>query len=119
MPDNSVTLVGNMTRAAELRFSNSGTAMASFGIAVNNRRKGTNGEYEDEAHFFDVQVFGDLAEHVTESIDKGHRVIVNGRLAYRSWEKDGEKKSKVEIIADSVAPDLRWATAEVTRSEKR
>lgn len=120
MPDNSVHLVGNMTRDAELRFSNSGTAMASFGLAVNKRRKGVNGEYEDEAHFFDIQTFGDLAEHVAESLEKGARVAINGQLAQRSWETtDGDKRSKVEVVADSVAPDLRWATAQVTKVSKQ
>lgn len=120
MPDNSVHLVGNITRDPELRFSNSGTAMASFGIAVNKRRKNASGDYEDEAHFFDIQTFGDLAEHVTESLEKGARVSINGQLAQRSWEtKEGEKRSKVEVTADSVAPDLRWATAVVSRVSKQ
>lgn len=121
MPDNSVTLTANMTRAAELRFLPSGQAVASFGVAVNNRKKNqSTGEYEDsEPHFFDVTAFGSLAENVAESLDKGHRVIINGRASYSSWETDdGSKRSKVEIVADSIGPDLRWATATVTKNEK-
>lgn len=118
MPDNAVTLQGNLTRDFELRYSSSGTAMASAGLAVNNRRKGADGEYEDEAHFFDLQCFGSTADNAAESLMKGVRVIVSGRLSFRQWEKDGERKSKVEVLVDAIGPDLRWATCEVTRNER-
>lgn len=116
--DNSVNLVGRLTRDPELRFASSGTAMANAGIAVNNRRKGANGEYDDEAHFFDLQLFGSLAEHAAESLSRGDRVILTGRLSFRQWEKDGEKKSKVEVLVDAIGPDLRWATAQVIKSDR-
>jgi len=119
MADNAISLTGNITRDPELRFAaTGGTAVASFGLAVNNRKKGRNGEYEDEAHFFDVTVFGDLAEHVAESLTKGMRVLLNGRLQYQQWDdkESGQKRSKVQVVADSVGPDLRWATAVVTKS---
>ena len=121
MTDNNVTLVGNVTRDPEMRFLSSGQPVANFGIAINNRKKGANGEYEDaDPFFFDVQAFGSLAENLSESVTKGTRVILTGRVQFRQWENDqGEKRSKVEIVADSVGPDLRWATAAVTRTPKQ
>ncbi len=118
MADNSVSLQGNLTRDFELRFANSGTAMASAGIAVNSRRKVGDGEYEDEAHFFNLQLFGTLAENAAESLARGDRVVLNGRLSYRSWEKDGEKKSAIEVLVDAIGPDLRWSTCEITKNER-
>ena len=105
-----VTVVGNMTRDPELRFTPGGLAVCSFGVAVNRKR----GE-EEQVSFFDVTAFGSLAENVCE-IGKGSRVIVVGRLEQRSWEQDGNKRSKVEIVADSIGPDVRWATVTVTRA---
>ena len=116
MPDNAVMLAGNATRDAELTFAGSGMAITSFGLAYNTRKQ-VNGEWEDgDPQFFDVKVFGKMAENVAESIRKGMRVSVTGRLQQSSWEKDGERKSKIEIVADTVAPDLKWVTAEVTKS---
>lgn len=117
---NNVTLVGNVTRAPEVRFTPSGASIVSFGMAVNRRwqNKQTN-EWKEQVSFFDVKAWGQLGENVAESIEKGTRVIVSGRLEQRSWEADsGEKRSKVEIVADEVAPSLRWATATVQRIER-
>lgn len=118
---NTVTLVGNATREPELRFTNSGQAVASFGLAFNKRRRNERGEWEDgDPAFFDITCWGQLAENVAESVAKGTRVIVTGRLDQRSWEtQDGDKRSKVEVVADEVAPSLRWATAQVVRNERR
>lgn len=118
--DNSVTLTANLTRDPELRFLNSGQAAAGFGVAVNSRKKDASGEWVDgDPQFFDVTCFGTLAENVSESLTKGTRVVLSGKMSYRSWETDsGDKRSKVEIVCDSCGPDLRWATAEVTRTEK-
>ena len=114
--DNTVTIIGNVTRDPELRYLNSGTALASFGVAWNNRYKDRNGEQVEETSFFDVTCWRDLADNVAESISKGDRVIIYGRLDQRSWEtQEGEKRSKVEIQADEVAPSLRWATAQVNK----
>ncbi len=114
--DNTVTVIGNVTRDPELRYLNSGTALASFGVAWNNRYKDRNGEQVEDTSFFDVTCWRDLADNVAESISKGDRVIVYGKLEQRSWEtQDGEKRSKVEIVADEVAPSLRWATAQVNK----
>jgi single-strand DNA-binding protein len=112
--DNTVTIIGNVTRDPELRYLTSGTALASFGVAWNNRYKDRNGDQVEDTSFFDVTCWRDLADNVAESISKGDRVIVYGKLEQRSWEtQDGEKRSKVEIVADEVAPSLRWATARV------
>ncbi|MDE0803915.1 MAG: single-stranded DNA-binding protein [Acidimicrobiales bacterium] len=114
--DNTVTIIGNVTRDPELRYLNSGTALASFGVAWNNRYKDRNGEQVEETSFFDVTCWRDLADNVAESISKGDRVIIYGRLDQRSWEtQEGDKRSKVEIQADEVAPSLRWATAQVNK----
>jgi single-strand DNA-binding protein len=116
--DNSVTVVGNVTRDPELRFTPSGAAVATFGLAWNRRSTNARGETEEQVSFFDVTCWRQLAENVAESLTKGSRVVVYGRLEQRSWEtNDGEKRSKVEIIADDVAPSLRWATAQVTRND--
>lgn len=112
--DNTVTVVGNVTRDPELRFTLNGAAVASFGLAWN--RKTQDGE--ESVSFFDVTCWRQLAENVSESVTKGSRVVVYGRLDQRSWEnQDGDRRSKVEIIADDVAPSLKWATAQVTKNE--
>ena len=114
--DNTVTVVGNVTRDPELRFAQSGMAIAQFGVAWNRRRQ----DQEDEVSFFDITCFRQLAENVADSIRKGARVVVYGTLQQRSWETDqGDRRSKVEILADDVAPSLKWATADVTKNEYR
>jgi single-strand DNA-binding protein len=112
--DNTVTLVGNITRDPELRFTPAGIAVANFGLAWNRK----NRDGEESVSFFDITCWRDLAENVAESLSKGNRVVVYGRLDQQTWENDnGERRSKVEVIADEVAPSLRWATADVTRTE--
>jgi len=117
---NHVSLVGNATRDPELRFTASGQATASFGLAVNRRwqNRQTN-EWEEQVSFYTVVTWRNLAENVAESVHKGTRVIVTGRLEQRSWETpDGQKKSTVEIVADAVGPDLTYASAHVTKNER-
>lgn len=118
---NTVELIGNITRDPELRFTPSGAAVANFGLAVNRRwRNQQTNEWEEQVSFFDVVCWRELAENVAESLTKGSRVMVSGRLDQRSWETDnGEKRSKVEVVADEIGPSLRWATAQVTRNERR
>jgi single-strand DNA-binding protein len=119
-PGNTVTIVGNATREPELRFTASGQAVATFGVAVNRRWQNRNNEWEESTSFFDVTCWAQLAENVAESVPKGGRVVVTGRLDQRSWEtQEGDKRSKVEIVADDVAPSLRWATAQITKNERR
>ena len=118
---NTVELVGNITRDPELRFTPSGAAVANFGLAVNRRwRNQQTNEWEEQVSFFDIVCWRELAENVTESLTKGSRVMVSGRLDQRSWEtQDGDKRSKVEVVADEIGPSLRWATAQVTKTERR
>lgn len=117
----TATVTGNATRDPELRFTPNGVALATFGVAVNRRRKNAAGEWEDgETEFYDVTAWRELAENVAETITKGTRVLVLGRLSHRSWTTDdGEKRSRVEIVADEIGPSLRFATAEVSRNERR
>jgi single-strand DNA-binding protein len=120
MSGNSITIVGNITRDPELRFTPSGQANARLGVAVNRRWQDRNsGEWQEATSFFDVICWRELAENVSESLKRGTRVVVTGRLEQRTWEQDGNKRSVVEIIADEVAPSLRWATAKVEKTERR
>ena len=118
---NTVIEVGNTTRDPELRFTPGGSPVCNFGIAVNRRwmNKQTN-EWEEDVSFFDVICWADLAENVAETVTKGMRVVVFGRLDQRSWDdKDsGDKRYKIEIVADEVGPSLRWASAQVTKNER-
>jgi single-strand DNA-binding protein len=121
MTDNTVTITGNLTRGPELRLTPGGQATATFGIAVNrawtNRRAQAR---QEPTSFFDVVAWGPLAENAASSLAKGARVVVTGRLDQRSWEtQEGERRSKVEITADDLAPSQRWATAQVTKNERR
>ena len=121
MAGNAVTLVGNITRDPELRFTNTGQATASFGLAVNRRwQNRQTQEWEEATSFFDVVCWREMAENAAESLARGSRVIVTGRLEQRSWETpDGDKRSKVEVVADEIGPSIRWATAQVTKNERR
>jgi len=115
MADNSVTLVGNLTRDPELRFTTGGRGVASFGLAV-SRRYQVNNEWQEQTSFFNVVAWGTLGENAAASLTKGTRLIVTGRLEQRQYEtNDGEKRSVVEVIADEIGPSLRWARAEVER----
>ncbi len=118
---NTVTLIGNVTRDPELRFTPSGQGVASFGLAVNRRwQNRQNNEWEEATSFFDVVCWGTLGENVSESVSKGTRIIVTGRLDQRSWEsQEGDKRSKIEVVADEVGPSLRWASAEVSKNERK
>lgn len=118
MSDNAVTIVGNLTIDPTLKYTTGGRGVASFGLAV-NRKWQQNGEWQEQVSFFNVTCWGTLGENVAASLTKGTRAIVSGRLEQRSWETQaGEKRSVVEIVADSVGPDLRWAQAEVQRNER-
>ena len=121
MPDNTITIVGNVTRDPELRYTPSGQANVRIGMAVNRRwQNRTTNEWEEQVSFFNVVGWGTLAENAGESLSKGTRVIVTGRLEQRSYEtNDGEKRQVVEVVADEIAPSLRWATAQIVRNERR
>jgi single-strand DNA-binding protein len=117
---NNVTVVGNITRDPEMRFTANGRSTTNFGLAVNRswRNQQTN-EWEERTSFFNVVSWGNLADNVGSSLKKGMRVLVTGRLEQRSWETEqGDKRSVVEIVADEVGPSLLFATAEVHRIER-
>ena len=118
--DNFTVQVGNLTDDPELRFTQNGTPVANFRLAVNQRVKQDDGSWRDgDASFFKVNVWRDQAEHVAESLTKGNRAVVLGRLRTRSWETtEGNKRSSTEIDADEVAPSLRWATARPERADR-
>lgn len=116
---NYITVVGNLTRDPELRYTPSGAAVAKFGIAVNRFYTDRTGEKREQTDFFNVNAWRNLAENIAESLSTGSRVIVSGRLQSRSWETDeGQKRTVVEIEADEVGPSLRWATAAVTKTTR-
>ena len=118
---NSTTICGNLTREPEIRYTKEGQATTLLGVAVNRRwQDKSTQEWQEAVSFFDVVCWRDLAENVALSLSKGMRVVVSGRLEQRSWETDdGENRSKVEIVADEVGPSLRFATADVQRTERR
>jgi len=98
---NKIILIGNLTKDPELRYTPQGTAVASFRIAVNSKIK-QHGELKDDVLFIGVVVFGKQAESAGQYLSKGKSVLVEGRLQERSWEKDGQKHSKMEVVASSV-----------------
>jgi single-strand DNA-binding protein len=116
MPDTHVTVTGNLTSDPELKFTTNGAAVANFRIAVTSRIRDGEGWRDGETSFFRVNAWRQLAQHVTDSLSKGDRAVVIGRLKSRSWETpEGEQRSVVEIDAEEVAPSLRWATAKPER----
>ena len=110
MTEASISFAGNLTDQPELRHTGSGIARAMFRVAVSGRR-------EQEPSFFTVIVWRDQAEHAAESLAKGSRVVVVGRLQQRSWTaEDGSARSTLEVLADELGASLRWATATTTRT---
>ena len=117
---NNVFLIGNLTRDPELRFTPSGVPVASFGIAVNKRiQNKQSGEWENDADFFNVVAWFKLAENIAESLNKGDRVVVFGRLSQESWDdKQGQKRTSYRIIANVVAPSLEFASCKLEKNAK-
>jgi single-strand DNA-binding protein len=112
MTEASVSFAGNLTDDPELQHTEGGIARAMFRVAVSGRR-------EQEASFFTVVVWRDQAEHAAESLSKGSRIVVKGRLQHRSWTaEDGSARSTIEVVADELGPSLRWATATTTRATR-
>lgn len=100
---NKIMLIGNTGRDAEMRYLSTGTAKTDFSLAVNQRRRNTAGEWEDQPEWFNVVLFGDQAERISQYITKGKQLYVEGRLQTRSWEDDdGNKRSRTEVIANIV-----------------
>ena len=112
MTEAAVSFAGNLTADSEVRSTEGGIARAMFRVAVSGRR-------EQEASFFTVVVWRDQAEHASQSLAKGSRVVVVGRLQQRSWTaEDGSARSTVEVVAKELGPSLRWATATTTRTTR-
>jgi single-strand DNA-binding protein len=112
MTDASVSFAGNLTDDPEIRSTEAGIARAIFRVAVSGRR-------DQEPSFFTVIVWRDQAEHAAQSLSKGSRVVVLGRLQQRTWTaEDGSARSTVEVVAEELGPSLRWATATTTRTTR-
>jgi single-strand DNA-binding protein len=118
--DNQITIVGNLTDDPELRYTANGAAVANFTVAHSTRIRDAAGNWSaGETSFFRVNVWRALAENAAESLTRGTRVVVTGRLRQRSWEnQEGEKRSMIEIEADDVGPSLKWATAKVEKTSR-
>src|SRR5262249_21226100 len=97
---NRVILVGNLTRDPELRYIPSGTAVTEIGLAVNDRRKGPNGDWIEETTFVDVTLWARTAEVASEYLSKGSSVLIEGRLKLDTWEKDGKKNYKLRVVGE-------------------
>jgi single-strand DNA-binding protein len=113
------TVIGNTTADVELRYSQSGKPVANVTVAVSDRKfdRQKNEWVDGDVWFARCSMFGDLAEHAAASIHKGTRVIGFGRIVQRQWQdKEGQNRSSVELILDALGPDLRYATAQVTRA---
>jgi len=119
MASNSITVVGNLTRDPELRFTQAGKPTVTLGIAV-NRRYQVNGEWQEQTSYMNVVAWDQLAENVAASLTKGARILVTGRLEIREYEaRDGGKRQSVDIVADEIGPTLRWATVQIERTQPR
>lgn len=100
---NHVVIAGNLTRDPELKVTQSGTSVLSFGVAVNDsRRNRQTGEWEDYPNFVDCHVFGNQADALSRILRKGMKVTIDGKLRYSSWERDGQRRSKLEVIVNDV-----------------
>ena len=103
MSINRVMISGNLTRDAELRSTQSGMAILGFGVAVNDRRKNPQtGDWEDYPNFVDCTMFGTRGEKLQQDLTKGTKVAIEGKLRYSSWERDGQRRSKLEVIVDEL-----------------
>ena len=102
MSINKVTISGNLTRDMELRSTASGLAIGGFSVAVNDRRKNKTGEWEDYPNFIDCTLFGSRAEKLQPYLVKGTKVAISGKLSWSQWERDGQKRSKIEVIVDEL-----------------
>ena len=120
MSDNAVTLAGNLTADPELRFTPNGVQVAGFRLAVTPRIRQEGGWRNGETSFFRVRAWREVAANVAESLGRGDRVVVVGRLRTRSWETaNGEQRSVVEVEADEVGVSLKWAIARPQRTREQ
>jgi single-strand DNA-binding protein len=120
MPETFVSLVGNLTDDPEVRFTPQGTQVGSFRLAVTPRIRQGERWTDGDTSYFTVTCWRELAAHASDSLSKGDRALVLGRLRSRSWETaDGERRSVVEVEAEEVGPSLKWATAKPQRANGR
>ena len=118
MAGTQVTVVGNLTREPELRYTQGGKGVTSFGLAVSHRYQ-VNGEWQEKTSFFNVTAWDQLGENAAATLSKGTRVIVSGRLEVREYDaRDGGKRTSVDVIADEIGPSLRWARATIERTTR-
>lgn len=117
MNGNQIFVAGRLTRDPDLTVTASGVSMCKLGIA-SGRRYQKDGEWQEETSFFDVTLWRDLADNVADSLRKGDAVLVAGRMKQREYEKDGAKRTAWDLEVDGIGPDLRWATAAVTRTQR-
>lgn len=117
---NRVVIGGNLTRDPELKRTGGGTSVLTFGVAVNDRRKNPQtGEWEEHANFVDCTLFGARADALARFLEKGTKVTVDGRLRYSSWEKDGQRRSKLEVIVDEIEVGRRGGQQQAEASTHR
>jgi single-strand DNA-binding protein len=122
----TIAIVGNIVRDPELRWTPAGRAVANLTVAENHRRRTADGQgWEDaEPTYWPVSVWGDQAEHVAESLTAGARVVLLGRTGTHTWtptdgERAGQEQRRLEVVAEEIAPSLRWATAKVDKVARR
>ena len=116
--NNHTTLTGNLTRNPELRYTTSGRAVATFGLAV-DRRYQRDGAWHDDTSYFDVTAWGDLAENTAASLTTGHRVTVTGRLEQHTWQTDqGDTRHRIDVVATDVAASMRFTPVRLTAPER-
>jgi single-strand DNA-binding protein len=119
MAANHVTLIGNLVEDPELRFTSNGMAMAKVRFAVTRRYQDRSGNWQEDTAFMRGTLWREAAENAVESLKKGMRVIITGRMEQQNWETaEGEKRSSLEVAIDEIGPSLRWATAAVTKTPR-
>ena len=110
-----ITIIGNLTSDPELKFLSNDVTVVKLSVAVNRKVKGRDGEYTESVSYYNVGAFGTLAENSADSLHKGNRIIVTGRMEQRTWDKeDGTKGTAYEIVAEAIGPDLRWNNANLS-----
>lgn len=119
MSINRVNISGFLTRDCELRAMPSGSSVLNFGIAVNDRRKNANGDWEDVPNFVDCVVFGARADGLSKVLAKGMKVAIDGKLRYSSWEKDGQRRSKLEVMVEDLELMSRQNDGEAARGSQQ
>jgi single-strand DNA-binding protein len=114
----TITVIGTLGREPELRYTNGGRAVCSFSVAENRTWTDHAGERQEATTWLDVSCWASLAENAAASLVKGSRVIVTGRVEQREWEKDGQKRTAWQIVADAIGPDLRFAQVQVEKVQR-